>query len=140
MSYPLFGGQATSARAYYGDVQNLPSTLGPFDVVMIGMCLPHMRDPLGALQSVAAKSHDTVIITQQTLEEDRPVMQMIPYSNLPDIEYIRYAWWTLSDGCITNFMSIMGFRLEEKYRTSYRCPAYTPVRYDDCTTFIFHRH
>jgi SAM-dependent methyltransferase len=129
----------SSARAYYGDIHRLPASLGPFDVIMIGMCLPHIRDPLGALQSVAAKSRDTVIITQPSLSEDRPIMQMIPYPDLPDVEHIRYAWWTLSDGCITNFMKIMGFGLAEKYRASYRCCAYAPERWEDCTTFIFQR-
>jgi hypothetical protein len=129
----------SSAKAYYRDIHNLLASLGPFDVVMIGMCLPHIRDPLGALQSVTAKSRETVIITQQTFAEDRPFMQMIPYPDLPDIAHIRYAWWTLSDGCITNFMRIMGFRLENKYRASYRCCAYIPERSEDCTTFIFRR-
>ncbi len=129
----------SSARAYYGDVNNLPSFLGPFDVVMVGMCLPHIRDPLGALQSVAARSRDAVIITQQTLQEKRPIMQMIPPPIPEDIEHLRYAWWLLSDGCITNFMTIMGFRLEQSYQASYRCTAYATPRYDDCTSFIFRR-
>jgi hypothetical protein len=129
----------SSARVYYGDIHRLPAGIGPFDIVMIGMCLPHLRDPLGALESVAAKSRDVVIITQQTLVEDRPIMQMIGTPNPEHNEHLRYAWWMQSDGCITNFMAILGFRLERKHRVPFKCTAYTPVRFDDCTTFVFRR-
>lgn len=66
-------------------------------------------------------------------------MQMIGTPDLEHIEHLRYAWWMLSDGCITNFMAMLGFRLEAKNRTVYKCIAYTPARYDDCTAFVVRR-
>jgi len=128
----------SSAKVYYGDVHNLPPGLGPFDVVMAGMCLPHMRDPLGALESVSAKSSDAVIITQQTLMEDRPVMEMTLNPTAP--EDLRYAWWMMSDGCLTKFMNVLGFRLEKQHRKGYACLAFTEPIYDYCTTFVFRRN
>ena len=44
-------------------------------------------------------------------------MQMIGTPDLEHIEHLRYAWWMLSEGCITNFMAMLGFRLEAKNRT-----------------------
>ena len=78
-------------------------------------------------------------ITQHTLVEDRPIMQMIGTLDLEHIEHLRYAWWMLSDGCITNFMAMLAFRLEAKNRTVYKCIAYTPARYDDCTALVVRR-
>jgi len=129
----------STARAFYGDIHRLPPALGPFDVVMIGMCLPHLRDPLGAMESLAGKARDTVIITQPTLDEDRPIMQMIGSPNPEHLEHLRYAWWMMADGCIKNFMAILGFRLERTHRVAYKCCAYSPPRYDECRSFVFRR-
>jgi hypothetical protein len=106
---------------------------------MVGMCLPHIRDPLGALESVAARSKKTVIITQQALDDARPIMQMIGFPNPANIEHLRYAWWMLSEGCIENFMAIIGFKLKRKYRAAHKCVAYSPARDEQCTTFVFER-
>ena len=129
----------SSARAFYGNIYQLPAALGVFDIAMVGMCLPHIRDPLGALTSIAARSRKTVIITQQTLHEDTPIMQMIAYPNPEHLEHLRFAWWMISDGCLTNFMAILGFRLQQKNRAPHKCVAYTPARYEECTTFVFER-
>jgi hypothetical protein len=129
----------SSARALYGNIYRIPAVAGTFDMVMAGMCLPHLRDPLGAMVSIAARAKNTVIITQQTLCEERPIMQMIATPDPPDIEHLRYAWWLLSDGCVANFMAILGFRLQERYRAKHKCLAYDIPRYEECTTFVFDR-
>ena len=33
------------ARVYYGDIYNIPDEIGQFDVVFLGMVLPHLREP-----------------------------------------------------------------------------------------------
>jgi SAM-dependent methyltransferase len=45
------------AKCYYGDVHNLPEELGEFDIVLVGAILCHLRDPLGALTSIARRCH-----------------------------------------------------------------------------------
>jgi SAM-dependent methyltransferase len=135
----LHGLFQSRATAYYGDIYNLPETLGLFDVVMVGMCLPHIRDPLRALESIARRAKDAVIITQQAIPEDRPIMQMIADATSINIENMRFAWWIMSDGCVTNFMRIMGFRLESMARAEHLCTAYSPSRYETCTNYIFRR-
>ena len=129
----------SKARAYYGNVYELPDELGTFDVVMVGMILPHLRDPMRALESVARRSKDAVIITQQALAEDRPIMQLMAHPDTDNIEHMRFAWWLMSDGLLVNFMKIMGFSLERKHSADYLCPAYTPTTTDECTTFVFTR-
>ncbi len=129
----------SKARAYYGNVYELPDELGTFDVVMIGMMLPHLRDPLGALEVIARRSTDAVIITQQALSEDRPVMQLMAHPDTQDIEMMRVAWWLMSDGLMVNFMRIMGFKLAHIHRANYLCTAYIPAREEECTTYVFRR-
>ncbi len=129
----------SKANAYYGNIYNLPEKLGEFDVVMVGMTLPHLRDPLGAIESISNRSKDAVIITQQAIKDERPIMQMIAHPDSNNIESIRFAWWMMSDGCVTNFMKIMGFRLESLTRSDHKCTAYSTPRYETCTSYVFRR-
>ena len=41
------------ARVYYGDIYNIPEEIGQFDVVFLGMVLPHLREPFHALAQTA---------------------------------------------------------------------------------------
>ncbi|MFE1747906.1 class I SAM-dependent methyltransferase [Coleofasciculus sp. H7-2] len=130
---------ASKAKAYYGNIYHLPESLGKFDAIMIGMCLPHIRDQLGALESITKLAKKTVIITQQTLNDERPIMQMIAQDNSENMENLRFAWWLMSDGCIKNFMGILGFKLKKMYKAKHKCVAYNPERYEECTSFIFQK-
>jgi hypothetical protein len=129
----------SKALAFYGNVYEVPEALGIFDTVMIGMILPHLRDPMRALEACASRSRDTVIVTQQSIVEDRPIMQLTAHPGTDNIEHMRFAWWVMSDGLLTNFMQIMGFKLVNKIRTGHLCTAYTPNRVEDCTAFVFKR-
>jgi hypothetical protein len=97
------------ARAFYGDVYDLPETLGTFDVVMLGMILPHLRYPMRALESAAARSHDKVVVSQWVFNDSRPMMALIPGA-VPNDDS-RIAWWTLSDNILESFLGILGFDL-----------------------------
>jgi hypothetical protein len=127
------------ARAYYGNVYRLPQALGRYDIVMLGMCLPHIRDQLGALESISRHAGDTFIITQQTLPDERPVAMTIPQADTENKAHLRFAWWLMSDGCVKNFMGILGFGLENMYKGQHKCVAYAAPRLEECTTFIFRR-
>src|SRR5580692_1831218 len=39
----------SQTKAYYGDIYDIPSELGMFDVVMVGQILVHLKDPLSAI-------------------------------------------------------------------------------------------
>ena len=53
----------SQAKAFYGNIYDIPAVLGAFDVVVFGMVLPHLRDPFLAMQSAARLSRGWVIIT-----------------------------------------------------------------------------
>ncbi len=129
----------SSAKAVYGNIHRIPAELGTFDAVVVGMCLPHIRDPLSALTSIAARSKKSVIVTQQMLRDDAPIMRMLASVDSPHREHIRHAWWLMSDGCLENFMRILGFKLSTKSQAAHKCIAYDPPRYEHCTTMVFDR-
>jgi SAM-dependent methyltransferase len=129
----------SKARAYYGNIHRLPRELGQFDIVMIGTCLPHIRDQLSALESIARHARDTVIISQPTLPDERPIAKMIAPAEGKDKELRRFAWWVMSDGCVKNFMGILGFKLQHFNKARHKCTAYQAPRMDECTTFVFRR-
>ena len=43
----------SKARMYYGDVYNLPASLGQFDIAVMGSVLLHCRDPLRIIEQCA---------------------------------------------------------------------------------------
>ena len=73
------------ARVYYGDIYNIPDEIGQFDVVFLGMVLPHLREPFYALAQTARLSRDAVIITQQAPKDQAPIAYFIPNARMnPD--------------------------------------------------------
>ena len=49
---------SSRARVYYGDIYNIPDKIGQFDVVFLGMVLPHLREPFYALAQTARLSSE----------------------------------------------------------------------------------
>lgn len=68
----------SKAKAFYGDIENVPGRLGRFDVVEFGMVLPHLRDPFRALHSSSLLSDEWVIITQQSMPDNEPIALCLP--------------------------------------------------------------
>jgi hypothetical protein len=56
----------SKAKAFYGDIYNLPGPLGPFDVAVFGMIITHLRDAFRAIYSAARLVKGDLIITNQT--------------------------------------------------------------------------
>src|SRR5215207_8575899 len=59
MAHRLLG---SKAKVYYGTVYDLPEALGQFDIVMVGMMLPHLKDQALALHQICAQSRDYVVV------------------------------------------------------------------------------
>src|SRR5438132_6567112 len=57
----------SKAKAFYGDVYNLPEALGPFDVAVFGMIITHLRDAFRALYSASRLVRGDLIITRSHL-------------------------------------------------------------------------
>jgi hypothetical protein len=124
----------SSAQAFYGSVEDLPEALGPFDVVLLGMILPDLRDPFAALASAARLAAETVIITQQRYVSEDPAMRF-----MPDPETLRpdRAWWLMSESLVERMLNVLGFDLETTIHQKHRC--LVPSKLVPCTTYVARR-
>jgi SAM-dependent methyltransferase len=100
---------ASQARAFYGDILDLPRELGIFDVAIVGSVLEHVRDPVKALQSITAVTGETVVIVTPVIETNERVAQFEPRAANPDQDY---TWWTYSIGLYREVLGILGFQIE----------------------------
>ena len=129
----------SSAKMFYGNVYNLPDALGRFDVVMVGMILPHLRDPFQALYSASRLCDDTIVVTQQCPLGEQPYALFLPSTEKdPDNIESYYAWWVFSEQCIINMLDVLGFELVGTKRVMHKCSA--PSRgqdtYEECSTIV----
>lgn len=98
----------SKAKVHYGDVYNLPQTLGRFDAAFLADMLLHTRDPLRILEQ-CAKFTDRIIITElyrPELDFD-PIMRLIPAHD--NASFAVGAWWYFSPKLFENFLSVLGF-------------------------------
>jgi len=96
----------SSAKMYYGDVYNLPATLGYFDTSVMLSVLLHTRNPLRILEQCAARSQ-TVVITDMFYPEleNQAVSRLMPTAQNKQWD----TWWHFSTKFFTQFLEVMGF-------------------------------
>ena len=116
----------SEARVHYGDVYDLPTELGEFDVVFMGMILPHLRDPFQALYSASRLSTDTLVVTNpgrstnwftKMLRLDRYKAKFMPSAGNINAD----VWWALSHSCIERMMETIGFKVVDRIESSAAC-------------------
>ncbi|MCW5772326.1 MAG: methyltransferase domain-containing protein [Rhodospirillaceae bacterium] len=109
----------SNARAFYGDVYDLPAWLGAFDVVMVGQILVHLSDPIRAMESIARHCRDRLVITEGMLDEERPIMQLATTLE----QRSTRAWWHISIGLYRTVLAMMGFEIERIGKGRYKVSA-----------------
>ena len=136
-SYWLAHRELKSAnRAYYGNVYDLPSELGTFDVVIVGQILVHLCDVVRALSSIAARCKDTLVIAEGMVENPEPVSHWLARAGHPENDY---SFWHHSTGLYRELLSILGFELQSKESRKYRCNLEGPADGISITTLVFKR-
>lgn len=108
------------AQAYYGTAYELPAALGQFDVAVIGMMLPHVREPFRVLEQVAARVTDTIIVTQQAPQIDGAYAYFMPDVQALDM---YWAWWSMSEDCTARMLGVLGFEVVKRVRSEHACPS-----------------
>jgi SAM-dependent methyltransferase len=126
----------SNAKAFYGDVYDIPEQIGKFDVVLFGMILSHLRDPFQALYSASRLSADTVIITNQTRKDDSPNCYFLP---IADNEKENRGWWSFTDGCLERMLGVLGFVVQSNKRQEYKCIARGEPKMHTCSTIVARR-
>jgi 2-polyprenyl-3-methyl-5-hydroxy-6-metoxy-1,4-benzoquinol methylase len=125
----------SKARAYYGDIYDLPGELGAFDVAMFGMILAHLRDPFQAIYSASRLVKDTIIITNQMMDTMQPIGSFIPSRENREWK----AWWGLSRGCLSQMLEVLGFSVKSSTTCSPQCVREGRVRTEECVSLVAKR-
>ena len=116
----------SSARIAYGNIYEIPSALGRFDVVTFGSILQHVRDPLLAMQRGAAVADEAVIVTDvlrsRRTERLARHLQRVPVLGArltvapkmafvpdPTTDTPNDTWWAISPELIGRVLAVLGF-------------------------------
>jgi len=126
----------SNAKMYYGNVYDLPDELGQFDVVVLGMILPHLRDPFQALYSASRLSKDTVVVAEQFMESEDAIARFLPS---PEDKSMNHSWWTLSERCLKQMLGILGFRIKNVVKFRARCLVSGLEGYHECKAVVAKR-
>lgn len=130
----------SKARMFYGDVYHIPKEIGQFDIVMLGMILPHLRDPFQAMFTASLRAKETLIITQQASRDRDSTAYFMPD---PQTRLPVAAWWSMSEGCIKRCVEILGFELVSRKRCKHLCTPQSLRKEkagpEICTTFVAER-
>jgi len=97
----------SGTRVYHGSAEDLPESLGEFDVVLLASILLHSRSPVAILESCARLVKETVIITEihdESLGEE-PVCSLVPTAGNKAWD----TWWRFTPRFFTQFLEVLGF-------------------------------
>jgi SAM-dependent methyltransferase len=102
--------QNSKARVYYGDVYNLPASLGEFDIAVMGSVLLHCRDPLRIVEQCGKKARSLIIVDMFHPDlEGAPICRLAPTPQ----NFLWHTWWHFSTQFFTQFLAVMGFTTSE---------------------------
>ncbi len=95
----------SSAKVYYGDIENLPRELGHFDVALFGSVLEHLPDHIQAI-GTAALLTDTIIIVDPLYSSPEKTALFAGHANHPEA---NYSFWRYSLEVYREVLAICGF-------------------------------
>lgn len=122
----------SKAKLYLGNIYQLPSSLGQFDIAMLGMILGHLRDPFGALMSISRLVKHTIIVTEVALNHEGAFAYFIPDVAEP---HDTASWWATSEDLRARMLGVLGFELASCERVNHHHVAGDQL----VTTQVFHR-
>jgi SAM-dependent methyltransferase len=112
----------SKARLFHGDVYQLPTELGRFDVIIAGCIMMHLANPILALESISRVSADKIIIVD-TIHPDEESRSAILQSRADDPGG-HFIWWVYSLGLYREVFAMMGYDIVETTRDTYECCDY----------------
>jgi len=102
--------QRSKARVYYGNVYNLPTALGEFDIAVMAAVLLHCRDPLRIFEQCRKRAKTLIIVDKFHPDlEGAPICRLAP---TPE-NFLWHTWWHFSTQFFTQFLAVMGFTTSE---------------------------
>jgi SAM-dependent methyltransferase len=114
LAHSLLGSRA---KLHLGSIHGLPAQLGLFDVAMVGMILGHLRDPFGALMSIARRVKQTIIVTEVALDHEGAFAYFMPDASEP---HDTASWWATSEDLRSRMLGVLGFELKSCERAPHQ--------------------
>lgn len=114
----------SKARVYYGNVYDLPASLGEFEIAVMGSVLLHCRDPLRIVEQCGKIARTLIIVDMFHPDlEGAPVCRLAPTPQ----NFLWHTWWHFSTQFFTQFLAVMGFTLTKisKHQQNHRGRAHT---------------
>jgi len=105
------------AEVFYGNIYDLPTELGQFDVVIVGAVLEHLNDQIGGMASIARLTKETMVVITPLLQTDERIARFEPLASNPDYDF---TWWTYSVGVYREVFRMLGFQIARITRAKYR--------------------
>jgi SAM-dependent methyltransferase len=109
----------SKARAFYGDIYDLPTELGLFDISIIGSVVEHLRDPISAIGSVARVTKSTMIIVTGVIDSEDRAAMFVGSADQPEK---NYSWWVYTVGTYREVLKMLGFRIAALTHNMFKCP------------------
>lgn len=106
----------SKAEVYYGNIYELPTELGQFDVTIVGSVLEHLSDQITALASLARLTRETLVIVSPLLETEERIARFESLASNPAADF---TWWTYSLGVYREVFAMLGFRIAKVSREKY---------------------
>jgi O-methyltransferase len=98
----------SKAKFVQGNIYDMPSDLGAFDICVVGAILLHLREPWGALSQAARMTKDVMIVTEPLQDNvDPPDSNIMRFS--PSAEHHVTNWWSIYPGAVVSMLSRLGF-------------------------------
>jgi SAM-dependent methyltransferase len=98
----------SKAEVYYGNIYELPSELGRFDLAIVGSVLEHLSDQITALASIARLTKETIVITSPMLETEERIAGFGALADHPENDF---TWWIYSEGVYREVLKMLGFSI-----------------------------
>jgi SAM-dependent methyltransferase len=105
----------SDAKVIYGDVYRLSELVPAHDVVVIGLMLVHLRDPLEALHQASLVAKDTLIVTDVSFHSRQP--RSVFLGNKRDVN----SWWQISDELYRRWLALLGFEVVSVTQNQFIC-------------------
>ena len=106
----------SNAQVCYGNIYELPVTLGTFDIVIVGSVLEHLSDQVSALASIARVTKETMVLVTPLLQTEDRIARFEPSSERPEDDF---TWWTYSVGVYREVLAMLGFRIDRITHAEY---------------------
>ena len=104
------------AEVFYGNIYDLPTELGRFDVSIIGAVLEHLSDPISALASIIRLTKETVVVVTPLLESDERIAHFQGAADHPENDF---TWWIYSIGLYREIFKMLGFSIARISNSEY---------------------